>query len=46
VRVIDIPPATAAVCWRAADQRPVVRRMVALAGELAAAGDSPARVVS
>lgn len=46
VRVIDIPPTTAAVCWRAGDRRPVVRRLVSLATELAAGEDSPARVVS
>ena len=46
LRVIDIPPATAAVCWRAGDRRPVVRRLVLLATELAGREDSPARAVS
>lgn len=40
VPVPDIPPTTAAVCWKADDQRPVVRRFTALARQLSAATDS------
>ena len=51
VPVSDIPPTTAAVCWRPTDRRPVVRRFVTLAEQLCAAAglpcaDSPLRVVS
>jgi DNA-binding transcriptional LysR family regulator len=44
VRVMDIAPAITAICWRAADRRPAVRRFVALARDLATA-DTPAEQV-